>query len=68
MYSTQSFNKFIKNDAPKLVSGIRLSYIMVTFADKSKQSNLAPAVTLLPCILDVSNSDLKLDSYQICQL
>jgi len=41
---------------------------MITFADNSKPSNLAPAVTLLPCILDVSSSDLNLDSDQICQL
>ena len=68
MYSTQSFHNFIKKDAPKLVWRICLSYVMIIFADKSKPSNLAPAVTLLPCILDVSSSDLNLDSDQICQL
>lgn len=41
---------------------------MITFAANSKPSNLAPAVVLLPCILDVSSSDLNLDSDQICQL
>jgi len=65
MHSTQSFNNFIKKDAPKFVCRICLSYVMVTF--NSKPSNLAPAVTLLPCILDVSSSDLNLDSDQICQ-
>jgi hypothetical protein len=68
MYSTQSFNNFINKDAPKLVCRICLSYVMVTFVDNSKPSNLAPAVTLLPCILDVSSSDLNLDSDQSCQL
>jgi hypothetical protein len=69
MHSIQSFNNFIKIDAPKFVCRICLSYVMLTF--NSKPSNLAlavTAVTLLPCILDVSSLYLNLDSDQICQL
>jgi hypothetical protein len=68
MYSTQSFNNFIKKDATKLVCRTCLFYVMVTFADNSKPSNLVPAVTLLPCILCVFSSNLQLDSDQTCQL
>jgi len=39
IYFTQSFNNFIKKDAPKLVCRICLSYVMVTSADNSKTNN-----------------------------
>jgi hypothetical protein len=53
---------------PKLVSRICLSYVISTCVDTSTPSILAQAVTLPPCIRDVSSLDLNLDSDQICQL